>query len=70
MSCSEDRDELSRSLGQWRDKVHGLEKTNLETRNLISILEEDIRVGRKEYEGLQSVMERVKAEREQVMNTF
>ncbi|MEQ2197660.1 hypothetical protein XENOCAPTIV_001685, partial [Xenoophorus captivus] len=65
VSCTEDRDELSQSLGQWRDKVHGLEKTNCDTRNLISILEDDIRVGKKEYEALQSSVERVKEEREQ-----
>lgn len=66
MSCSEERDDLNQSLGQWRDKVHSLERTNCDTRNLISILEDDIRAGRKEYEALKNSMEKVKTEREQV----
>lgn len=66
MSCSEERDDLNQSLGQWRDKVHGLEKTNCDIRSLISILEDDIRAGRKEYEALKNSMEKVKTERQQV----
>ncbi len=66
MSCTEERDDLNQSLGQWREKVHSLEKTNCETRNLITILEDDIRAGRKEYEALQSSMEKLKTERQQV----
>lgn len=66
MSCTEERDDLNQSLGQWRKKVHSLEKTNCDTRNLISILEDDIRAGRKEYEALQSRMEKLKTERQQV----
>lgn len=66
MSCTEERDDLDQSLGQWREKVHSLEKTNCDTRNLISILEDDIRAGRKEYEALQSSMEKLKTERQQV----
>merc|ERR1719419_1031180 len=50
VSCSDERDELNQSLSQWREKVRGLEKTNGDTRNLISILEDDIRAGRKEYD--------------------
>lgn len=57
---------MNQSLGQWRDKVHSLEKTNCDTRNLISILEDDIRAGRKEYEALKNRMEKLKTERHQV----
>lgn len=66
MSCSEERDDLSQSLGQWREKVHGLEKTISNTRDLISILEDDIRAGKKEYEILQSNMDKLKTEKQQV----
>lgn len=66
MSCTEERDELSQSLSQWREKVHSLEKNNCDTRNLISILEDDIRAGRKEYEALQSSTNKLKTERQQV----
>lgn len=66
MSCTEERDDLNQSLGQWREKVRSLEKTNCDTRNLISILEDDIRAGRKEYEVLQSSMEKLNTERQQV----
>lgn len=66
VSCTEERDDLSQSLGRWRDQVHSLEKTNSDTRQLISILEEDIRAGRKEYEALQSTMEKLETERQQV----
>lgn len=54
------------TLGQWREKVNSLEKTNSDTRNIISILEDDIRAGRKEYDALQNSMEKVKTERQQV----
>ena len=63
MSCTEERDELNQSLGQWREKVRSLEKTNCDTRNLISILEDDIRARRKDYEALQGNMEKLKTER-------
>lgn len=66
VSCTEERDDLNQSLGQWRAKVHSLEKTNRDTRELISILEDDIRAGRKEYETLQSNTENLKTERQQV----
>lgn len=66
MSCTDERDELNQTLGLWREKVNNLEKTNCDTRNLISILEDDIRAGRKEYEALQGNMEKLKTEREQV----
>lgn len=66
MSCTEERDEFSQSVSQWREKVHSLEKTNSDIRNLLSILEDDIRAGRKEYEALQSSMEKLKTERQQV----
>lgn len=66
VSCTEERDDLNQSLGQWREKVYSLEKSNCDTRNLISILEDDIRAGRKEYEALQSSMEKLKTERQQV----
>lgn len=67
VTCSEDRDELSRSLSQWREKVHNLEKTNGDTRSLISILEDDIRAGRKEYEALQSSMDKLNTKKIQVL---
>lgn len=67
VTCSEDRDELSQSLCQWREKVHSLEKTNADTRSLISILEDDIRAGRKEYEALQSSMEKLNTDKSQVL---
>lgn len=66
VSCTEERDDLNQSLGQWREKVYSLEKSNCDTRNLISILEDDIRAGRKEYEALQSSMEKLKTEKQQV----
>lgn len=61
---------MSQSLGQWREKVHSLEKTNRDTRDLISILEDDIRAGRKEYEILQSNMDKLKTEKQQVQQEF
>lgn len=66
MSCSEERDHLDQSLGQWRSKVDVLEKTNCDIRNLISILEDDIRAGRKEYEALKTSMDKVASEKQQV----
>lgn len=66
VSCSEERDDLNQSLGQWREKAHSLEKTNSDTRNLIAILEDDIRAGRKECETLQNNMEKLKTEKQQV----
>jgi chromosome segregation ATPase len=66
VSCTEERDEASRAVGRWRQEVHSLEKTNVDTRQLISILEEDIRVGRREYEALQSNAERLDGEKQQV----
>ena len=70
MTCTEERDDLNQSLNQYREKVHSLEKTNCDTRNLISILEDDIRAGRKEYEALQSSTEKLKTERQQVCASF
>ncbi|CAL8403773.1 unnamed protein product [Boreogadus saida] len=66
VSCTEERDEASRSAGRWREEVHSLEKTNVDTRQLISILEEDIRAGRREYEALQSNVERLDGEKQQL----
>lgn len=66
MSCSEERDDLNQSLGQWRNKVDILEKRNGDIRNLISILEDDIRAGRKEYEALKTSLEKVASEKQQV----
>uniref|UniRef100_A0A8C4ZIH5 Centromere protein F n=1 Tax=Gadus morhua TaxID=8049 RepID=A0A8C4ZIH5_GADMO len=66
VSCTEERDEASRAVGRWRQEVHSLEKTNVDTRQLISILEEDIRVGRREYEALQSNAERLDGEKQQL----
>lgn len=66
VSCTEERDYLDQSLCQWREKVDSLEKTNCDTRNLISILEDDIRTGRKQYEDSKTSMEKVKTERHQV----
>lgn len=66
MLCTEERDELNQSLGQSREKVHSLEKSNCDTRNLISILEDDIRADKKEYDSLQSSMQELKIERQQV----
>lgn len=70
MSCTEERDDQSHSLSQWREKVQSLEKTNVDIRHLISILEDDIRAGRKECEVLQSNTEKLKAERQQVEFTM
>lgn len=66
MSCSEERDDLSQSLGQWRNRVDSLEKTNCDTRNLISILEDDIRTGRREYEASKTSLEKLGSEKQQV----
>lgn len=66
VACTEERDDLNQSLNQWREKVHSLEKTNSDTRSLISILEDDIRAGRKEYEALKNATEKLKTERLQV----
>lgn len=66
MACTEERDDLSQSLSQWREKVHNLEKTNSETRGLISILEDDIRAGRKEYDGLKNRTDKLNTEKLQV----
>ena len=66
MSCTEERDEGSRSAARWRGEVHGLEKSNAETRQLISILEEDIRASRKECEALQSNAAKLDGEKQQV----
>lgn len=66
MTCSEERDDLNQSLIQWREKVHHLEKTNVDIRGLISILEDDIRAGRKEYDGLRNSTDKLKAEKLQV----
>lgn len=66
MSCSEERDHLNQSLGHWRNKADGLEKTNGDTRNLVSILEDDIRAGRKEYEALKTSTEKLASEKQQV----
>lgn len=70
MSCSEERDDLNQSLGQWRNKVDSLEKTNCDIRNLISILEDDIRTGRKEYEALKTRMEKLTSEKQQVEHKY
>lgn len=69
MSCTEERDELSQSLGQCRDKVHGLEKATCDTRNIISILEEDIRAGRREYDALKGSTLKLQAGKEQVLGS-
>lgn len=66
VSCTEERDDLSQSLAQWREKVHRLEMTNSDTRGLISILEDDIRAGKKEYGTLQSNVDKVRREKQQV----
>lgn len=69
MSCSEERDDLNQSLGQWKNKADSLEKTNRDIRNLISILEDDIRTGRKEYEALKTSVEQLASEKEQVCSS-
>lgn len=66
MCYTEERDELSQSVDRWREQVHSLEKTNCDTRQVISILEDDIRAGRKEYETLQSNVDKQEEERQQV----
>lgn len=66
MSCTEERDDGTRSVVRWREEAHSLEKTNVDTRQLISILEEDIRAGRKEYEALKSNTEKLASELRQV----
>lgn len=66
VACSEERDDLNQSLSQWREKVHNLEKSNGDIRGLISILEDDIRAGRKEYDALRNCTDKLKAERLQV----
>lgn len=66
VSCSEERDELNQSLGQWRNKVDSLERTNCDTRNLISILEDDIRTGRREHKVLKTNIEELSSEKQQV----
>lgn len=67
VSCTEERDELTQSVARWRDQVNCLEKSNFDIRGLISILEDDIRAGKKEYEALQSSMDKLKEEKEQVL---
>ncbi|XP_072320728.1 uncharacterized protein cenpf [Eucyclogobius newberryi] len=67
VSCTEERDDLSQALFRCKEQVHSLEKTNSDTRELISILEEDIRAKKKEYVLLQNNMEKIKTEREQFM---
>lgn len=66
VSCSEERDDLNQSLGQWRNKVDTLERTNCDTRNLISILEDDIRTGRREHKVLKTSIEELASEKQQV----
>lgn len=66
VACAEERDDLNQSLSQWREKVHSLEKTNSDTRGLISILEDDVRAGRKEYDGLRNSTDKLKTEKLQV----
>lgn len=66
VSCSEERDDLNRSLEQWRNKVDGLEKTNCETRNLISILEDDIGTERRENKTFETRLEKLASEKQQV----
>lgn len=61
--CSEERDLLGQSLGHWRNKVDSLEKSNGDTRGLISILEDDIRTGRTENEALKTSVEKMASER-------
>ncbi|CAL9701706.1 unnamed protein product [Knipowitschia caucasica] len=67
VSCSEERDDLSRSLSQRKEQVLGLEKSNSDTRELLSILEDDIRTRKREYDVLQSSMEKINVEREQLL---
>lgn len=66
VACTEERDDLNQSLSQWREKVHNLEKANGDTRGLISILEDDIRAGRKEYDALRNSTDKLKTEKLQV----
>lgn len=66
VSCSEEQDDLNQSLEQWRNKVNGLEKTNCETRNLISILEDDIRTESRENKTLKTSLEKLASEKQQV----
>lgn len=66
MSCSEERDDLNQSLGQWRNKVDSLERTNCDTRSLISILEDDIRTKRREHKVLKTSKEDLASEKQQV----
>ncbi|XP_061881910.1 centromere protein F isoform X2 [Entelurus aequoreus] len=68
VSCIEERDELSQSVGQWRQKVNRLEKTNCDTRSLMSILDEDIKTGRKENKALQGNIDKIKTERQQLLD--
>lgn len=66
VSCSEERDDLRQSLEQWRSKVEGLEKTNRETRDLISILEDDVRTERRENKTFKTSLEKLASEKQQV----
>lgn len=70
VSCTEERDELSQALGHWREQVHSLEKSNCDTRGLISILEDDIRASRKEHEVLLGSLDKLRAENQQVCGSI
>ncbi|XP_062303540.1 centromere protein F [Osmerus eperlanus] len=65
-AVTEDRDELGLSLARWKDEAENLEKTNVDTRELIKILEEDIREGKKELGEAVGSLESLQKEKEQL----
>ncbi|XP_031436037.1 centromere protein F isoform X2 [Clupea harengus] len=66
-SCSEERESENQSLVKMKENAVFLEKNNLDTRELIRILEEDIHAGRKQFEEASNKIDILVKEKEELL---
>ncbi|XP_052009006.1 centromere protein F-like isoform X2 [Xyrauchen texanus] len=65
--CAEERDIENHSLMKWKEKAELLEKRDTDTRELIKVLEEDIRNGKRQNEAASNQIDVLLKQKEQQM---
>ncbi|KAJ8402852.1 hypothetical protein AAFF_G00361660 [Aldrovandia affinis] len=70
LSCTEEKENTDQTLSEWKIKAQQLEMNSCETRDLIKILEEDIRKGKRESEMASFNLDSLRKEKEQLLQQF
>ncbi|KAA0711285.1 Centromere protein F [Triplophysa tibetana] len=65
--CTEERESELHSLMKWKEKAELLEKRDADARELIKVLEDDIRAGKRQIEGTSEQINVLLKEKEQVL---